>query len=106
MSSIVTGAASGHRPRGRARPRRTRRAPRRSPTSTPTGSTETAASLGESVSVAGDLTDPARSWRSSHGAVRAYGGLDAVVFNAGIAPTGELGRLSTRPSGGAASTST
>jgi NAD(P)-dependent dehydrogenase (short-subunit alcohol dehydrogenase family) len=53
----------------------------------------TADPLDEAVAIAGDLTDPATVDELVHGAVAAYGGLDAVVFNAGIAPAGELAGL-------------
>jgi rhamnulose-1-phosphate aldolase/alcohol dehydrogenase len=53
----------------------------------------TAASIDESISVVGDLTEPAVVDELVHRAVAAYGGLDAVVFNAGIASTGTLGEL-------------
>ncbi len=45
------------------------------------------------VSLAGDLTDQAVVDRIVHGAVAMFGGLDAVVFNAGIASTGPLDEL-------------
>jgi NAD(P)-dependent dehydrogenase (short-subunit alcohol dehydrogenase family) len=57
------------------------------------GLAETAAPLAEAVEVVGDLTDPAVVEQLVHGTVAAYGGVDAVVFNAGIAPTGELADL-------------
>ena len=41
--------------------------------------------LDRSVAVAGDLTDPAVVDRVVHTAVASFGGLDAVVLNAGIA---------------------
>jgi rhamnose utilization protein RhaD (predicted bifunctional aldolase and dehydrogenase)/NAD(P)-dependent dehydrogenase (short-subunit alcohol dehydrogenase family) len=49
--------------------------------------------VNEKVTYAGDLTDPAVVDRAVRGAVAALGGLDAVVFNAGIASTGPLDEL-------------
>jgi NAD(P)-dependent dehydrogenase (short-subunit alcohol dehydrogenase family) len=49
--------------------------------------------LDRSVGVAGDLTDPAVVDRVVHTAVASFGGLDAVVLNAGIAATGRLEEL-------------
>jgi rhamnose utilization protein RhaD (predicted bifunctional aldolase and dehydrogenase)/NAD(P)-dependent dehydrogenase (short-subunit alcohol dehydrogenase family) len=46
------------------------------------------------LAVVGDLTDPAAAEKLVVAAVETYGGLDAVVFNAGIASTGELAELS------------
>jgi rhamnose utilization protein RhaD (predicted bifunctional aldolase and dehydrogenase)/NAD(P)-dependent dehydrogenase (short-subunit alcohol dehydrogenase family) len=57
------------------------------------GLAETAAPLDEAVAITGDLTDPATVDELVHGTVAAYGGLDAVVFNAGIAPAGALANL-------------
>jgi rhamnulose-1-phosphate aldolase/alcohol dehydrogenase len=57
------------------------------------GLAETAAPLAEAVEVVGDLTDTAVVDELVHGTVAAYGGVDAVVFNAGIAPAGELAGL-------------
>jgi NAD(P)-dependent dehydrogenase (short-subunit alcohol dehydrogenase family) len=54
---------------------------------------ETARPLGEAVSVTGDLTDPATVDALVDASLAAYGGVDAVVFNAGIAPAGELAGL-------------
>jgi len=54
---------------------------------------ETAAELDEAVGVTGDLTDRATVDELVHAAIAAYGGVDAVVFNAGIAPAGELAGL-------------
>lgn len=54
---------------------------------------ETAGGIAESVSVPGDLTDPRVVERLVHGAVAAYGGIDGVVLNAGVASTGMLGEL-------------
>jgi NAD(P)-dependent dehydrogenase (short-subunit alcohol dehydrogenase family) len=45
------------------------------------------------VSLQGDLTDPEVVGRLVHGAVSAYGGIDGVVLNAGVASTGMLGEL-------------
>jgi NAD(P)-dependent dehydrogenase (short-subunit alcohol dehydrogenase family) len=53
----------------------------------------TAASIEESISVAGDLTEPATVDALVHRAVAAYGGVDAVVFNAGVASAGALSEL-------------
>jgi rhamnose utilization protein RhaD (predicted bifunctional aldolase and dehydrogenase)/NAD(P)-dependent dehydrogenase (short-subunit alcohol dehydrogenase family) len=47
----------------------------------------------EGVHVLGDLTDPAVVSRAVDTAVESFGGLDAVVFNAGIASTGPLDEL-------------
>jgi rhamnulose-1-phosphate aldolase/alcohol dehydrogenase len=57
------------------------------------GLADTAASLDEAVAISGDLTDPATVESLVHGAVAAYGGVDAVVLNAGIGSTGELAGL-------------
>ena len=57
------------------------------------GLAETAEVLPEAVSVTGDLTEQGVVDELVHGAVAAYGGVDAVVFNAGIAPAGELAAL-------------
>ncbi len=57
------------------------------------GLAETCAGLEHAVPVAGDLTDPAVVDRVVHSAVGCFGGLDAVVFNAGIASTGTLESL-------------
>jgi NAD(P)-dependent dehydrogenase (short-subunit alcohol dehydrogenase family) len=57
------------------------------------GLAETADQIGVAVAIEGDLTDPATVDELVRGAVAAYGGLDAVVFNAGIAPAGELASL-------------
>jgi rhamnose utilization protein RhaD (predicted bifunctional aldolase and dehydrogenase)/NAD(P)-dependent dehydrogenase (short-subunit alcohol dehydrogenase family) len=57
------------------------------------GLAETAASLAEAVRVTGDLNDAAILDRLVRDAVGAYGGIDGVVFNAGIAPAGELAGL-------------
>jgi NAD(P)-dependent dehydrogenase (short-subunit alcohol dehydrogenase family) len=57
------------------------------------GLAETAASLDEAVAIAGDLTDPDTVDELVQGTVAAYGGVDAIVFNAGIAPAGALASL-------------
>ena len=44
-------------------------------------------------SLAGDLTDPAVVEGLVDGAVRAFGGIDAAVLNAGVASTGRLDEL-------------
>jgi rhamnose utilization protein RhaD (predicted bifunctional aldolase and dehydrogenase)/NAD(P)-dependent dehydrogenase (short-subunit alcohol dehydrogenase family) len=49
--------------------------------------------LDGAVAVVGDLTDPGVVDRAVHMAVASFGGLDAVVFNAGIASTGPLDSL-------------
>jgi len=49
--------------------------------------------LERSVTVVGDLTDPAVVDRAVHTAVASFGGLDAVVLNAGIGATGRLDEL-------------
>jgi NAD(P)-dependent dehydrogenase (short-subunit alcohol dehydrogenase family) len=46
-----------------------------------------------SVAVTGDLTDPEVVEEGVHAAVAGFGGLDAVVFSAGVAATGELTSL-------------
>jgi rhamnose utilization protein RhaD (predicted bifunctional aldolase and dehydrogenase)/NAD(P)-dependent dehydrogenase (short-subunit alcohol dehydrogenase family) len=46
--------------------------------------------LDRAVAVAGDLTDAAVVDRAVHTAVASFGGLDAVVLNAGIGATGRL----------------
>ena len=45
---------------------------------------------GDAIGVAGDLTDGAVVDRLVHTAVASFGGLDAVVLNAGVAATGSL----------------
>ena len=55
------------------------------------GLAETAEGLGgRAETVVGDLTDTGVVDRAVHTAVGSFGGLDAVVFNAGIASTGPL----------------
>jgi rhamnose utilization protein RhaD (predicted bifunctional aldolase and dehydrogenase)/NAD(P)-dependent dehydrogenase (short-subunit alcohol dehydrogenase family) len=49
--------------------------------------------VNETISYAGDLTDPSVVEKIVHIAVATLGGLDAVVFNAGIASTGPLDEL-------------
>jgi rhamnose utilization protein RhaD (predicted bifunctional aldolase and dehydrogenase)/NAD(P)-dependent dehydrogenase (short-subunit alcohol dehydrogenase family) len=49
--------------------------------------------LDRSVAVVGDLTEQAVVDRAVHTAVASFGGLDAVVLNAGIAATGRLDEL-------------
>ena len=95
---IVTGAASGI---GREiaptwRPRRGARARRLDAE----GLEETAAGIEGAVRVVGDLTER-RGRRRARRARRSasFGGLDAVVFNAGIASTGQARRRSTSASG-------
>ncbi len=44
----------------------------------------------ESVPLLGDLADPEVPGRLVEGALNAFGGLEAVISNAGIAPTGKL----------------
>jgi NAD(P)-dependent dehydrogenase (short-subunit alcohol dehydrogenase family) len=58
------------------------------------GLAETAVGLERAVAVDGDLTDEAIVDRAVRTAVASFGGLDAVVFNAGIASTGPLETLS------------
>jgi NAD(P)-dependent dehydrogenase (short-subunit alcohol dehydrogenase family) len=57
------------------------------------GLARTADAVDESVAVAGDLTEAETVDGLVHGAVAAYGGVDAVVFNAGVGATGELAEL-------------
>jgi rhamnulose-1-phosphate aldolase/alcohol dehydrogenase len=57
------------------------------------GLAATAESVEESVSVTGDLTHPPIVDRVVRGGVSAYGGIDAVVFSAGIAASGRLDEL-------------
>ena len=73
-----------------------------SPTSTRTGSPDRRG-LDRAVAVAGDLTDPAVVDRVVRTAVASFGGLDAVVLNAGIASTGRARGARRRRSGAAAS---
>jgi rhamnose utilization protein RhaD (predicted bifunctional aldolase and dehydrogenase)/NAD(P)-dependent dehydrogenase (short-subunit alcohol dehydrogenase family) len=54
----------------------------------------TAEGLDRAVTVAGDLTEPDVVHRVVHTAVASFGGLDAVVSNAGVASTGALETLS------------
>jgi rhamnose utilization protein RhaD (predicted bifunctional aldolase and dehydrogenase)/NAD(P)-dependent dehydrogenase (short-subunit alcohol dehydrogenase family) len=49
--------------------------------------------LDRAVAVVGDLTDPAVVDRAVRVAVASFGGLDAVVLNAGVAATGRLEEL-------------
>jgi NAD(P)-dependent dehydrogenase (short-subunit alcohol dehydrogenase family) len=58
------------------------------------GLEETAAGLDRAVAVAGDLTDAAVVDRLVEGAVATFGGLDAVVLNAGVGATGALDAVS------------
>jgi NAD(P)-dependent dehydrogenase (short-subunit alcohol dehydrogenase family) len=50
--------------------------------------------LGRAATVASDLTDPAVVDSAVRAAVESFGGLDAVVLNAGVASTGALESLS------------
>ncbi len=68
------------------------------------GLEETCDGLDAAVRVAGDLTDGAVVDRLVHTAVASFGGLDAVVFNAGVGSTGALaelagGRMAAQPRG-------
>jgi NAD(P)-dependent dehydrogenase (short-subunit alcohol dehydrogenase family) len=54
---------------------------------------ETAAGVDSAAAVVGDLTEPAVIDALVRTAVESFGGLDAVVFNAGIASTGTLAEL-------------
>ncbi len=54
------------------------------------GLEETGSSIERSVTVPGDLTDPRLVDRLVHTAVASFGGLDSVVFNAGMASLGRL----------------
>ncbi|HWE80404.1 MAG TPA: SDR family NAD(P)-dependent oxidoreductase, partial [Gaiellaceae bacterium] len=58
------------------------------------GLEETAAGLAAAVAVAGDLTDAAVVDRVVRTAVSTFGGLDAVVLNAGVGATGALDAVS------------
>jgi NAD(P)-dependent dehydrogenase (short-subunit alcohol dehydrogenase family) len=57
------------------------------------GLSETGESLEHVVAVAGDLTDRAVVDRVVHSAVVSFGGVDAVVLNAGVASTGALDEI-------------
>jgi NAD(P)-dependent dehydrogenase (short-subunit alcohol dehydrogenase family) len=57
------------------------------------GLDETAAGIEAAATVVGDVADEAVVDEVVRRAVASYGGLDAVVFNAGIATTGELAEL-------------
>ncbi|HEX4521150.1 MAG TPA: SDR family oxidoreductase [Gaiellaceae bacterium] len=57
------------------------------------GLEQTCAGLDRAVRVVGDLTDAAVVDELAHTAVASFGGLDSVVFNAGVGSTGELSSL-------------
>ena len=57
------------------------------------GLERTCEGLEQAVRVAGDLTDGAVVDRLVHAAVATFGGVDSVVFNAGVGSTGRLAEL-------------
>jgi rhamnose utilization protein RhaD (predicted bifunctional aldolase and dehydrogenase)/NAD(P)-dependent dehydrogenase (short-subunit alcohol dehydrogenase family) len=57
------------------------------------GLEQTAAGLDRAIRVQGDLTEAAVVDRLVHSAVGAFGGVDSVVFNAGVGSTGALAGL-------------